>query len=369
MAYYECLFMLLWVGLVALLGKKAVVRREVLVLGKEERRYSLLFAIVVFLPVVWMAANRPNGIGDTTVYRSVFYHAPNTWEAIPDYYASLKKDKFFSLIAPIFKSIFGANDVLYFGVIAAFQAYALIVLFRKYSDDFILSFFLFIVSADYLSWMFNGMRQFVAVSIIISATIFMINKRYIPLILTIVFASGFHQSALIMLPIVFLVQGTAWNKKTIVFIILTILIVLFVGQFTDWLDGALNDTQYTNVVSDYTNNPNDNGTHPLRVLVYSIPAILSFVGRKQIQSYNNPLINLCTNMSIITSGLYVVSMFTSGIFLGRLPIYTSLYSYILLPWELENVISEKRRQLFVIGMIIAYLLYYYYQVHMIWGYF
>lgn len=369
MSYFECIYMLLWSGLVILLGKKVVVRREIMILGEEKRRYSWLFAVIVFVPLVLMAANRPNGIGDTTVYRATFFNAPNTWEAIPEYFSSIQKDKAFTMIAPIFKCIFGANDVLYFGVIAAFQACAMIVLFRKYSDDFVLSFFLFIASADYLSWMFNGIRQFTAVSIVICGTIFMLKKKYVPLVLTIIIASFFHQSALLMLPIVFLVQGSAWNKKTLLFIALVLIIVLLVGEFTNWLDDSLSETQYKNVVSDYSNDPSDNGTHPLRVLVYSIPGIISFIGRKKIAVINNSLINICANMSIITIGLYVVSMFTSGIFFGRLPIYTSLYSYILLPWEIENIIPKNYRFIFILGMTIAYIIYYYYQVHMVWGYF
>ena len=64
-------------------------------------------------------------------------------------------------------------------------------------------------------------------------------------------------------------------------------------------------------------------------------------------------------MSIISTGLYVVSMFTSGIFIGRLPIYFSLYNYILLPWEIENLFTERSKKLVYIGLIGFYLLFYY----------
>ena len=84
-----------------------------------------------------------------------------------------------------------------------------------------------------------------------------------------------------------------------------------------------------NVVSDWQS-LNDDGTNIIRVLVYSIPAILSFIGRKWLNAENNQCINLCTNMSIISAAIYMVSAGTSGVFLGRLPIFTSLYSYILL---------------------------------------
>ena len=130
---------------------------------------------------------------------------------------------------------------------------------------------------------------------------------------------------------------------------------MFIGKFTNFLDTALSDTQYKNVVSDWKQFEDD-GTNPIRVLVYAVPTILSYIGRKIIWIEDNKLVNLCVNMSIISTGLYVVSMFTSGIFIGRLPIYFSLYNYILLPWEIENLFTERSKKLVYIGLIGFYLL-------------
>ena len=95
-------------------------------------------------------------------------------------------------------------------------------------------------------------------------------------------------------------------------------------------------------------------------MVYAVPSILSLVGLRYIKEADNPLINLCTNMSIVAVGFYVISMFTSGIFIGRLPIYFSLYSYILLPWEIEHMLDEKSYKIVYALMIIFYLLFYLY---------
>ena len=61
----------------------------------------------------------------------------------------------------------------------------------------------------------------------------------------------FHGSALIVIPFLFVAQGKAWNKKTILVIMATIAAVTFIGSFTNLLDSVLADTQYTNVVSDW----------------------------------------------------------------------------------------------------------------------
>lgn len=179
------------------------------------------------------------------------------------------------------------------------------------------------------------------------------------MIILILVASTVHQSALLLIPFIFIAQGKAWNKKTIIFIIAIIIIISFVGNFTNILDSMLEETQYKNVVLDWQESQDD-GTNIFRVLVYAVPSILSLVGLRYIKEADNPLINLCTNMSIVAVGFYVISMFTSGIFIGRLPIYFSLYSYILLPWEIEHMLDEKSYKIVYALMIIFYLLFYLY---------
>ena len=150
------------------------------------------------------------------------------------------------------------------------------------------------------------------------------------------------------------------------FLLLALVAILYVGKFTSLLDNAMKETQYANMVNDWTS-WGDDGTNPLRVLIYSIPAILSFIGLKYIQEANDPVINLCTNMSIISSGIYLVSMATSGVFIGRLPIYASLYSYILLPWEIEHIFMRKSASLVMVVAVVAYCGFFYYQMRFAWG--
>ena len=59
------------------------------------------------------------------------------------------------------------------------------------------------------------MRQFLSVCITTVAIAFSTKKKYIIAIALILLASTIHASALIMLPGIFIIQGKAWNKKTI----------------------------------------------------------------------------------------------------------------------------------------------------------
>ena len=184
--------------------------------------------------------------------------------------------------------------------------------------------------------------------------------------LIILIASLMHQSALLVIPFIFIAQGKAWNKKTLLFMVAVIAIVAGIGQFTNVLDSMLAETQYKNVVSDWQS-WNDNGTNALRVLVYAVPSVLSLIGLRFIRNEDDKVINLCTNMSIVSVGFYIVSMFTSGIFIGRLPIYFSLYSYILLPWEIDHMFTKRSARLIYVVMVVGYLGFYLYSVNNLLG--
>lgn len=355
-----------WVAVMGILSIMISMKRVEMVCGKEEYRWKPVWAVVTVVPLIWMCSQR-GGIMDTGVYLEGFKDMPGVFSGIASYMGTVKKDKGFYFLSAVIKCIVGNNSVVYLFIIAVLQAGMLFYVYRKYSSRYLVSFFLFLASTDYISWMFNGMRQFLAVTITFIGIKFILDKKYVKAIILILIASLMHQSALLMIPFIFIVQGKAWNKKTLLFILAVIAVVASVGQFTNVLDSMLAETQYKNVVSDWLS-WEDNGTNVLRVLVYAVPTILSLIGIKYIRNADNPIINLSTNMSIVSVGFYVVSMFTSGIFIGRLPIYFSLYSYILLPWEIDNMFTKRSARLVYIMTVCAYLVFYYYQMHFAWNF-
>lgn len=359
-------WLLIWLFAAGAVLTAVLPKQPVLIMGRREYRWSVPAALILVLPYIIWAGFRTDSFEDTGVYRATFFNAPSSLSQLPQYLNDAEKDKGFAALRVLMKSFIGDSDILFFLLIAAFQILCVTAIYRKYSGNFWFSFFLLVASTDYMSWAHNGIRQFLAVTAIFACTGLLLKKKYIPLLMVILLAATIHASALIMIPIVFIVQGKAWNRKTILFIIAIILAVVFIGRFTTILQDMLTDTQYNDMMKNEIW-INDDGTNPIRVLIYSIPALLSFVGRKYIDEADDPVINLCTNMSIISAGLYVVSMVTSGIYIGRLPIYVSLYAYILLPWLIENMF-EKRLSARVYGCtIVSFLGLFYYQMHMVWG--
>lgn len=315
-------WLLIWLAVMALISSITLTVRQENVLGQKAMRTKWLFAICIFLPIFIQASFRGD-IGDSYSYRMMFKELPNTISELLAYMSTVTKDKGFSLLSGLIKIVFGENTTVYFLILALFQSIVLVAVYRKYSCRYLVSVFLFVASTDYLSWMFNGIRQFTAVTLLFAATGLMLKKKWIPTFAIILLAATIHQSALLMMPICIIAQGKAWNKRSVFFLAAALIAIVFVNQFTNILDSMMQETQYANMVSDW-NEWGDNGTNALRVLVYAVPTILSLIGLKYIQAEDNIVINFCTNMSIVSTGLYIISMFTSGVFIGRLPIYASL---------------------------------------------
>lgn len=347
-------WLLIWIFLGGAIFGNVPKRRE-LVCGKIEERWEPLAAFLLVLPyILWAGFTR---YGDTWLYMGSFQSASSNLADIPALFAADIKDPGYKAFEIVFKFLFGEQVNLFFLVIAAFQMLCMLRVFRKYSDDFWTSIFLFVASCWYIGWMLNGIRQFIAVTMVFACFDWMLEKKYLPLILVILVASWFHNSVLFMLPVIFVVQGKAWDIKTILALAATFTVVFFIDDFLPVMQELLEDTQYDGALDDEL----DDGVNAIRVLVESIPALLSLLGLRYVRQENNPVINLCVNYSIVTTAMFLIGMVTSGIFVGRMPIYTLLYGYIAMPWLIDHIFEPGSARLVKYAMVGMYCLYFAYQ--------
>lgn len=358
--------LLIWPLTIGLFLNVVIPKTLVTVEGKSEYRWGKFSAFLLVVPYIIWAGYRA-GIGDTEVYRMSFYTAADSLSALPAYAASQTKDTGFYVLNSLFKIFISSSSVIFFLAIAAFQLFCIMKTYRKYSSDYWMSIFLFIISTDYLSYVQNGMRQFIAVCGIFACLGWILKKEYFKTIIVIVLLSTIHQTCLIMIPIIFIIQGKAFNKKTMFLIFLTLIVLVGVNEFTSFLEDALKETQYSDIMTNELWG-NDNGTSWIRVIVYSIPLIMAVFGKKYIDQADNQVINMCVNCSVVTSALYLVSAVTSGVYIGRLPIYTSLTSYILLPWLISHMFEKKSAILVKVLMVGCYFVFFYYQMHIAWSF-
>ena len=362
MLFHWYLFVFLFVlYIIADLGDQTY---QVCVSGELELRYKWFTAFAVITVLTFVAAIRSPSFIDTISYYIHYMKEPGTLESAINRLIKPGKDKAFYALTALLKGLLGDHIQIYFAIISGFSLLLVFSAYRKHSCNFLISAFLFIASGEYVQWTHNGIRQFIAVSIVFAATDLLLQRRYILYTFLVLLASTFHASSLIMLPAVFVVLGKAWNRR----LKLTLIVVLVLSSSSSLLLNLLvtimENTQYVNDVHSLMNT---GGTNVFRVLVFCVPPLLTWLFREPIALIDNPRVNLMVNMSVVSMCLYIVSMFTSGIYVGRLPIYFSLHNYLLLPWIIDRFFVKSSGKLIYMLLITCYMIFYYYQMHVVWG--
>lgn len=244
----------------------------------------------------------------------------------------------------------GADYNAWFTFLAIIESASVAYFFQKYSSNYIYSIFLFFTTSCFL-WLINGIRQFLAVAVVLFFIKWLIERKTIPFLLVVIFAYYIHSTAIIWIPFYFIVNYKPWSRKFILLSMLTAIVILALSK-----NNFLEDTNYSYVPE------STGGVSPFRIVVMAVPTILAFWKRKEVKEKATLFIELCVNMSIITTELYLVGMFTSGI-MGRIPIYFQLFTYILLPWLFNNIFEKKDASILILVSLFCFLAYFCYDMY------
>lgn len=349
-------FIFVWLFFAGLMEKQLKLYNIENVNGVIVKHWYWISATILFFPIFWLACMGPE-INDVPMYLSSYKSLPFSFAEILQYLSTMESGQGFVILEWLIKIVFGNSLRAFRVIIALIHSIPIIYIFRKYSEDYWIAIYLFVASSVHVGWMMNGLRQFIAVVIIFFALPYVVNRKYMKLIFIILLASTIHVTALCMLPIVFIVQGKSGNKKTMFFIALAIIAMFILSKNPVLMDMLLGETEYAGAVIEMQR-MGDDGVHPLRVLVSAVPVLLVFVQRKYLRKEENQVIHICVNMSIITVGLNLMAMVTSGILMGRMAIYTNLYSFIIMPYLIRNAFTRESQKLANMLMIVFYFLFY-----------
>lgn len=325
---------------------------------KQRTRAVKTLTFIMIGYVVFWAAIR-NGVADTNAY-ILSYNALDPDSRLIDMFS--KSEGSYDEKAPLFKVYqlilkkLGFNWHWYLGSIAAFCGICIYYGVSKYSDDVALSCFLFIADLEFY-WLFNGIRQFIVVAMFFAAFRMIAEKKLVKFLLFVFVMYFIHTTAIILIPIYFIANMKNWNVGIVSCILATMIVVLlFPDRVNTWIDSAFTDYGYLEAVE------GDDGVNILRVAVALVPPILAFFYRKEIREYNNPFINVMVNFSLITAGLYAVANVSSGIFIGRLPIYTETFNILLLPFIIHQIVPKKVKPILYFCCIVGYFFFFHLQV-------
>ncbi len=287
-----------------------------------------------------------SNIGDTYVYKNIYNNNDFTWD-----YIFSQKDYGFGMLQMILKNYISDDPQIMLFTTALFTNLLIVIVFYHYSRMLEISLYVYITGGLFLVSM-NGIRQVLAAAVSFLAIRYVINGNFIKYSLVILLASTFHQSALILVPIYFLVRFKAWSKMTVTVIIVAVMAVLGFDQFSNLLFTALEDTQY----SDYEHF-DEGGSNIIRSIVAGIPIFVAYIGREKLK-HIFPNSDYIINMAILGFVFMIIS--TQSWIFARVSIYFELYLLILISW-IVPLFSKKEGKIIYYGILICYFLYYYYE--------
>lgn len=324
----------------------------------DDKSIGLFFAILTFALLIFFVGARSE-FNDTYYYRNVFQnYITGDLSQINTIWDNNSKSKYFLILQCIFKHFISKEYSVWFFALAVFQTGAVIKLYYNYSDDYFMSSYLFIASVSF-AWMMGGTRQFFAVSIILYGINYLVERKSVNFLVLVFIASLFHISAIVWIPIYFICTSKPWSWKMMAFIAGMIVILLSIDTFTNLLDEVLEETNYAGITSNFDSS---NGVNGIRVLVTCVPWLLALLCKKKIEKENNIFLNMCVNLSVISSAIYLLGMFTSGIIVGRIPMYFMLTNYILIPWLINRYFPPPIKGIVKFVCIVMYFLYFYYDM-------
>jgi transmembrane protein EpsG len=295
---------------------------------------NLLFSLpnklltIFIISLLVMVSGLRSNIGDTEAYMHAYRLDILNWGNI-DY-----SDEFgFQIYQLLLKEISQDPQLLVF-VSALITNVLIILTLYKYCEHFDLGVFVYIASGMFLVSM-NGIRQFIAAGLFFIATKFLIEGKWKSYVLIILLASTIHKSALILIPIYFIVRRKAWTKSTLILLFTSILMIGAYNEFSSVLFKAIENTKYG-----HYSNFSEGGANILRVIVGGVPLILAFLGREKLR-LRIPYSDYVVNMGVI--GLIILIISTQNWIFARFNIYFGLYNLILISWIVSLFHSRQRR--------------------------
>ncbi len=139
----------------------------------------------------------------------------------------------------------------------------------KNTDDFFFTTALYIFTC--WTGCFNGVRQFLAAAILFAGHKLILERKFIKFCIVVFIASSFHVTALIMLPMYFLITQVLDLKK-ITFILVAGVAMIYSYDFLFQILGIMKDSETGGADTSYAQNE----IHPLRIVIAFAPIALYF---------------------------------------------------------------------------------------------
>ena len=303
--------------------------------------WSLLVAVILIL-----VSGLRSGIGDTTFYK----HSYLLLAQDPSKFV-MEGDFALNLLSLFLINFTAVPQILIF-VCAVITNLLNVIMFNKYRTYLELQVYIYITSGYYFVTM-NGIRQCIAAALLFICTPLIIRRKFFPYCICVLLISTFHQSALALITIYFVVGEEAWSKRMIQFMVIALVGIICYQVISPLIFKALANTTYGQYGSS-----TEGGSSLMRTIVNAVPVVLAYLKRKELAD-NWPIKDVFVNMSIINLIFVALGMF-NWIF-NRFTLYLQLYNFVLIPAVIKYGCKGKERRLIYFAVIVCYFIFMYYE--------
>ncbi len=232
----------------------------------------------------------------------------------------------------------------------------------KHTDDFFFTTMLYI----FTSWTgcFNGVRQFLAASILFAGHRLILDRKFIKFCIIVFIASTVHITALIMLPMYFLITQVLDLKK-ITFILVAGIAMIYSYDFLFKLLGIMKDSETAGADTTYAQNE----IHPLRIVIAFAPIVVYFFllfQKKHFSGKEN------FYMGFVFVRAAVIYGTSNSAYLNRAGIYFSPFIPMALPLLVKKFPKNQQSLVKALILILYFIVWYYVEIsglewHWVWN--
>lgn len=335
-------------------------------LSASEYRYSAALVFLLFLVIAFISAHR-RGFCDTGLYRSISAGMGTSYNRAND--ADLPFDDYGFNVLMIFlnRCGFGPQGIIIFCSYAIFGVF--IYTLHRYSSDLPFSLFLLFFLSYYT--MINGIRQMLAAAILLLGLPFLRDRKLILYIPIVWLAYTIHASALLLLPLYFVITGKPLNITVWAFFGVVALFFVAPGLANSLLGDLLEDSSYRN----YLTIGQSMGV--TRLIVAAVPLVLTLFycttiynrpyPQKQDPNYKSQrLIDILINMQFVSFGFTILGL--RMVYFARISMYFEFVNALLLPYVIAHGFNRESAQTIKHISIALYALFFLYQTYTYYNY-
>ena len=324
------------------------------------KRHFMLRRADVFMiaTILWLASFSflRTSYNDTVNYITFFREVEPLTELI-------RTEDFFSFGNNPFHEMYKAyihelteNYHIYFLFPALLSNYAIIKLYKRYSNSLSFSMTVFLGLGTYIMYM-AALKQSLAIFFLVLSIPYAIDKKYFRFYLLVFIATMFHTHAFMFafLPFLFRIP---WGKITW---LLVVAVVLIMATYNTTMEAVMNFALSIGVnVADFELF-DGHSINIIRILVYSIPAAMALVFRNRLFSNSTRAENLFANMSIVSVLILSIGLIQGANLFARMAAYFEFAIAISLPWMIEKLFTKGSARFVKMFGTVLFFGYFYYE--------